>query len=96
MLTDCKNTQDDLKAIEAWATIFTNKAQLVAQVTKNYLLHKKAVKADIAGFIYGMTGDNDLVEIEACFQANQEMYEFINLAIGDLKKEAGTTMCKLP
>lgn len=40
----------------------------------------------IAGFIYGMTGDNDLVEIEACFSANQEMYEFINLAIGDLKK----------
>ena len=24
----------------------------------------------IAGFVYGMTGDNDLVEIEACFQAN--------------------------
>lgn len=107
---------------------------MVATVTKNFLLHKKGVKADIAemkeewasdlffkagvtaadivvktvgpikpvvnplkldpmalpdfvaGFIYGMTGDNDLVEIEACFQANQEMYEFLNLAIGDLKK----------
>jgi hypothetical protein len=103
-------------------------------VTKNFLLHKKGVKADIAemksewaadqffkagvtagdivvktvgpikpvanpltfdamalpdfvaGFIYGMTGDNDLVEIEACFQSNQEMYTMLNLAIGDLKK----------
>ena len=26
-----------------------------------------AVPDFIAGFIYGMTGDNDLVEIEACF-----------------------------
>jgi hypothetical protein len=91
---------------------------LVATVTKNFLIHKKGVKADIAemkgewaadqffkagvtaadivvktvgpikpvanplrfdplalpdfvaGFIYGMTGDNDLVEIEACFSAN--------------------------
>lgn len=135
ILKDCKSTQDDIKAIEAWASVFGSKAQLVAQVTKNYLLHKKAVKADIAevksewaadrffkagvtsadiviktvgpikpvtgnplmfdamalpdfiaGFIYGMTGDNDLVEIEACFQANQEMYNLINLAIGDLKK----------
>ena len=115
ILADCKNTQDDLKAIEAWATIFTNKSKLVATVTKNFLLHKKGVKADIAdmktewaadqffqagvtaadiviktvgpinpvtsafqfdamalpdfiaGFIYGMTGDNDLAEIESCF-----------------------------
>jgi hypothetical protein len=48
ILADCKNTQDDLKAIEAWATIFTNKSKLVATVTKNFLLHKKGVKADIA------------------------------------------------
>ena len=118
VLTDCKNTDEDLKAIEAWANIFKNKPALVATVTKNYLIHKKGVKADIAemkaewaadsffkagvtaadiivktvgpidpiknlpnlfsvdplalpdfiaGFIYGMTGHNDLTEIEACF-----------------------------
>ena len=48
ILTDCSNTHEDVRAIEAWATIFTNKTQLVATVTKNFLLHKKAVKADIA------------------------------------------------
>jgi hypothetical protein len=26
-----------------------------------------AIPDFIAGFIYGMTGDNDLVEIEACY-----------------------------
>ena len=27
----------------------------------------KTIPDFIAGFIYGMTGDNDLVEIEACY-----------------------------
>lgn len=44
-------------------------------------LDPMAIPDFVAGFIYGMTGDNDLVEIEACFQANQEMYELLNLAI---------------
>lgn len=116
-LAACKAATVDVKAIESWATIFTDKAALVADVTKHYALHRKAIKADIAtlkadwalgefwqagvtaadlvtiavgpvvvpttttlpsfsalavpdfiaGFIYGMTGDNDLVEIEACF-----------------------------
>ena len=45
-----------------------------------------AVPDFIAGFIYGMTGDNDLVEIEACFQGGDEMYNEINIAIGDFSK----------
>ena len=126
LLSDCKNMDDDIAAIESWATIFESKTKLVATVSKNFLLHKKAIKADIAdakaawalheyfsagvtcadisdkaigpitphyptmyeandmneavanfnamsipdfiaGFIYGMTGDNDLQEIEACY-----------------------------
>ena len=129
LLKDCKNMDEDIAAIEDWATIFTNKTKLVATVSKNFLLHKKAIKADIAdakaawalheyfsagvtcadisdkaigpitpvypamyemneavanfdamsipdfiaGFIYGMTGDNDLQEIEACYQGSQEI-----------------------
>ena len=39
---------DDVRAIEKWASIFTNKTELIATVTKHYLLHKKAISADMA------------------------------------------------
>jgi hypothetical protein len=39
---------DDLAAIEEWAQIFTDPARLTADVTKRWLLHKKAIKADAA------------------------------------------------
>jgi hypothetical protein len=48
LLGDCKNMDEDIAAVEAWSAIFSDKAKLVAVVTKNYLLHKRAVKADIA------------------------------------------------
>lgn len=119
-MTVCKAAESDVKAVEAWAQIFKSKTALVADITKRYALHRKAIKADeatlkadwaageyyqagsvaadlatlavgpvvvpapvtlsavenfpleaipdfTAGFIYGMTGDNDLAEIEACF-----------------------------
>lgn len=47
-MTDCKNMSDDITRIEDWAQIFQDKAKLVAIATKNFALHKKAVKADIA------------------------------------------------
>lgn len=125
-----------MKAIESWATIFTNKAALVADITKHYALHRRAIKDDIAtlkadwysgeyykagevaadlvtiavgpvpaptktvlpgfdamavpdfvaGFIYGMTGDNDLTEIEACWQGTDNMYNEIQIAINDFSK----------
>ena len=40
----------------------------------------------IAGFIYGMTGDNDLTEIEACYTDSKELDMWLSLAIGDLEK----------
>ena len=36
----------DIAAIEEWGKIFENPAQLSATVTKHWLLHKKAMKAD--------------------------------------------------
>ena len=33
-----------------------------------------------------MTGDNDLVEIEACYQGSKEISMFLKLALDDLKK----------
>lgn len=40
--------QDDLTAIKSWASVFTDKTELVATVTKHFLLHKKQVTADIS------------------------------------------------
>jgi len=38
---------DDLQHIEQWATIFTHPEELVAQATKHFLIHKKAITGDI-------------------------------------------------
>ena len=43
----CEAMQDDIAAIEAWAQIFKNPTELVSTATKHYLLHKKAITADI-------------------------------------------------
>lgn len=133
-LADCKAVTTDVAAIKDWATMFSDKTTLIATVSKNFLLHRKAITADIqaekeewaagqyyqagltaadaatlafgpiekaqsslaidvmaipdfvAGFIYGMTGDNDLTEIEACFQGTQEMYNEITTGIADIEK----------
>ena len=39
---------DDVAAIEAWAQIFKQPTSLATTVAKHYMLHKRAVKADIA------------------------------------------------
>ena len=38
---------DDINAIEDWAQIFTDPAKLTETLSKNYLLHKKRIDADI-------------------------------------------------
>ena len=40
----------------------------------------------LAGFVYGMTGDNHLTEIEACFQGGSVMSSEIEAGIADIKK----------
>lgn len=46
-LHTCESMGDDLKAIEGWGSIFKHPEQLTTTVTKNYLLHRKAITADI-------------------------------------------------
>ena len=40
----------------------------------------------IAGFVYGMTGDNHLTEIEACATGGELMFSEIETGIADIKK----------
>ena len=43
----CTQMGDDIAAIEQWAQIFKSPKTLALKVSKHYMLHKKAVKADI-------------------------------------------------
>ena len=47
-LNTCKNMDDDIKAIEDWASVFTNPTELAAKLAKHYAIHQKQIKADIA------------------------------------------------
>ena len=40
----------------------------------------------VAGFMYGMTGQNNLTEIEACYQGAEIMVPEIETGIADFKK----------
>lgn len=131
---------DDFAAIEAWAQIFTEPAELAETVAKRWVLHRKTIKKDIAneeadwsagnyfqagidtamalteavgpiqstpvsyenefvgmpifaapkfvaGFLYGMTGDNNLTEVEACYTGGEALGKELEIAIGDLEKK---------
>ena len=47
-LTSCKNMDDDIAAIESWATIFTEPEKLAKTLSKNWLLHRRTIKEDLA------------------------------------------------
>ena len=45
-----------------------------------------AIPDFVAGFVFGMTGNNDLEEIETCYQGGELMEQEIELGIADIKK----------
>ena len=63
----------------------------------------KSVPEFIAGFMFGMTGDNNLTEIEACYQGGQQIVTDSQKAVSDFKsgnyftaiKDAGTVWNEL-
>jgi hypothetical protein len=44
-----------------------------------------AIPDFVAGFVYGLTGDNNLEEIEACYQGGEVMATEIEAGIADIK-----------
>ena len=44
-----------------------------------------AIPDFVAGFVFGMTGDNKLTEIEACYQGGELMAQEIETGIADIK-----------
>lgn len=47
-----------------------------------------AVPDFVAGMIYGFTGDNQLTEIEACFNGSQQLYVDAQNLLADLEAQA--------
>jgi hypothetical protein len=68
---------EDIAAIEAWGQIFTDPARLTADVTKRYLLHKKAIKADAALAEADWNSGN-------YFQAGVDTAALMTLAVGPI------------
>ena len=129
-LSTCQNMDDDIAAIESWATIFTEPEQLTKTLSKNWLLHRRTIKEDIAneqsdwaaanyfqagvdtalalteavgpielsvsndlttipefvaGFVYGVTGDLQLQELETCLVGASDLEKEAMAFLGDLK-----------
>lgn len=76
-LKTCEGMGPDIKAIESWATIFENPAQLTATVTKHYALHRKAIKQDIAD----VKSDWALGEFYKC---GVQAADLLTLAVGPI------------
>lgn len=77
-LTTCKGMDDDIAAIEEWATIFTDVPKLTATLSKNYLLHKKKIEADISKI------ESD-ADAGLWFQCGVDTADLATVAIGPIK-----------
>ena len=42
----------------------------------------------LAGFMYGFTGENHLVEIEQCYKGSDELLNDVQTALADIKAES--------
>ena len=77
-LKTCKGMSADIKAIEQWATIFTNPTELAATVSKHYLFHKTEIKADIAAL------ETDF-HAHSMFKAGADLADLLTVAIGPIE-----------
>ena len=78
-LHTCEGMQDDLTAIKEWASIFTNKSQLISKVTRHFLTHKKEATADIA------TLKSDF-STQAYFATGEDVANLVTLLIGPIQQ----------
>ena len=85
MLKGCESMGDDLHAIGSWATIFEHPGQLTATVSKNYLLHRKAIDSDIASL------KSDWAAHEY-FKAGVDAANLLTVAIGPIQVNENSVM----
>jgi hypothetical protein len=88
-LNTCENMGDDIAAIESWASIFTNPAELAATLSKHYILHKKEINADISA----VTTEWDAQEY---FKTGEAIAQLMTDAIGPIKVSESNDVPLLP
>lgn len=76
----CEGIAGDIKAIEDWASIFTDRTKLVAKVTRNLAFHHK----EITGEIGQLKTD---FEAGSYFQAGKDAADLVAIAIGTVEAE---------
>lgn len=54
-------------------------------IEQAYMLEKMAVPDFVAGFVYGMTGDNHLMEIEACYDGGSDVVADVQKAVSKIE-----------
>ena len=79
-LRPCDQASDDIKALEDWAKILKDPVSLIESLGKNWLLHQKAIKKDIAAEKVDWAAAN-------YFKAGADIADAVTLAIGPIKKE---------
>ena len=57
----------------------------VFAIEQAYMLEAMSVPDFVAGFVYGMTGDNHLTEIEACFDGSSKVVDDVQKAVAKIE-----------
>jgi len=79
-LNTCKNMDEDLAAIEAWASIFKDPVKLAKHLSLHYALHKDAIMTDV----HALESDWDAGNY---FDAGKDLADAATLAIGPIETE---------
>ena len=74
----CEHMSDDVAAIEAWAQIFKTPKTLATTVAKHYLVHKKAVTADITAVRTDWTN-------KSYFSVGKDAADLITVLMGSIE-----------
>ena len=77
-MTTCKGMDDDIKAIESWATIFTEPTKLASTVGKHWLFHGTQIKADFAK-------EQSDWAAKSYFDAGKDIADALTLAVGPIE-----------
>ena len=75
----CHNLSDDVNSIKEWAAQFKDIPLLIETVAKHYLIHKKAIKKDIAMEKADWSAGN-------YFKAGADIADAVTLALGPMNE----------
>ena len=77
-LQPCEHMSEDVQAIETWAEAFKQPKSLATTVAKHYLLHKRAVKADITAVRADWTA-------KSYFSVGKDAADLVTVLVGPIE-----------